>query len=326
MNFLLNRNSFNTEQQVYGGEITRSVFTGLSDTFRKYQQPQTKNDRWANLRWRKNISNNPGLTSLANLLHKKVNAELNPLEHLFNQHEPELLKINLLSAICYQFSEGSIPHSVFWKVDSESQTKINRILRFPPQERGASLRKWLNRIIVSGLTLGILFLLVQGFPKFLTSISQRWQSSSKPSLKESFEECRNISNDKSSETNKQIQKCEKQLKNILQSEIDKINKLNPQNEKYQATKDSIRESENYKYIMTTYINPSVANRLQNPDEDNPNKPDETYKYVLMILKYLKQSLDGRMSYDEIIQPLESCAETSEVKKFKSCISEIRGKI
>jgi hypothetical protein len=35
--------------------------------------------------------------------------------------------------------------------------------------------------------------------------------------------------------------------------------------------------------MTTYINPTVANRLKNPDEDNPNKPDETYKYVLMIL-------------------------------------------
>jgi len=178
------------------------------------------------------------------------------------------------------------------------------------------------------IVISVILLIV--FPtrlKSLTDIFQHWQSSSQLSLEESFEKCRNIefSNDKFSETNQQIQKCRNQLKNILKNEIDEINKfnkLNPENEKYQAIKDSIRESENYKYIMTTYINPTVANRLKNPDEDNPNKPDETYKYVLMILKYLKQSLDGKMSYDEIIQPLESCAKKSEVKTFKTCISEI----
>ncbi len=344
VNFLLNRlnrNSFNTEQQVYGGEITRSVFTGLSNTFRKYQQPQTKNDRWANLRWRKNISNNPGLTSLANLLHKKVNAELNPLEHLFNQHEPELLKINLLSAICYQFSEGSIPHSVLRKLENKDKEQINTILGtsvFPNLEitstssiqigqsasrkRGHSLIGGnIKVILVIVISVILLIFLSQTRLKSLTDIFQHGQSSSQPSLKESFEECRNISNDQSLETNKQIQKCEKQLKNILQNEIDEINKfnkLNPENEKYQATKDSIRESEDYKYIRDEYIHQTVALNLK-----SSNKSNEIDQYVLMILKYLKESLDGQRSYDQIIQPLESCAKKSEVKKFKTCISNIK---
>jgi len=343
VNFLQNRNSFNTEQQIYGGEITRSVFRELSDRFRKCQQPQTKNNRWENWRFWENTSNNSGLTSLANLLHE---AELNPIQHFFNKHKTQLLKINLLSAICYQYSQGNIPYSVLLKLNKQDKYRINIILGnsvFPNLEttntsstqlgqsasrkRGHSLIGGNIKVILVIVISVILLIVFQTRLKSLTDIFQHWQSSSQLSLEESFEKCRNIefSNDKFSETNQQIQKCRNQLKNILKNEIDEINKfnkLNPENEKYQAIKDSIRESENYKYIMTTHINPTVANRLKNPDEDNPNKPDETYKYVLMILKYLKQSLDGKMSYDEIIQPLESCAKKSEVKTFKTCISEI----
>jgi len=313
-------NNFGTTE-ILGGQTTQDFFDNINDNI-FHDQQHSANSYWIELvGWGVN-RNHAGFSDLAKLLHQLVNTELNGIIYFLNLYDKSLLDVNLLTAICYQNSEGSIPYSVFWKVDLDRKKKINTILRFPPRERGASLRKWVHRIMVGGLTLGILFSLVQGFPKFLTSISQHWQSSSQLSLKESFEKCRNISNDQSSETNKQIQKCRNQLKNILKNEINKFDKLNPKNQKYQVIKNSIRESENYKYIMTTYINPSVANRLKNPDEDNPNKPDETYKYVLIILEYLKQSLDGQTSYDKIIQPLERCAKQSEVKKFKTCISEI----
>ncbi|BAY27513.1 hypothetical protein NIES2100_73380 [Calothrix sp. NIES-2100] len=306
----------------FGGKITQNVFSKLATLFMNYQQQQTENNNWDHLTWWKGTSNNVGLSNLANLLQEKVKAEINPVKQFLHQYNEQLLDVNFLSAICYQYSEGSIPFSVFLKLKPNHKERIQTILKGEkPQERGYSFRIWRNRLIVIIFLISMPTVLLQIGSNLSIYLFDYWTGSSKLSLKESIEKCKNIdaNTTKSSESKKQLQKCELELKNILIREINTLNRLKKK-EISDDEKSRLRNSKTYSDIENLFINSRVDVQLK-----ATNNSQIIDQYVLIILDYLKQSLEEKKLYIEIFKPLENCANKKEIKEFGDCVQILDNK-
>ncbi|MBO3460172.1 hypothetical protein G7B40_000315 [Aetokthonos hydrillicola Thurmond2011] len=277
------------ESGVFSGQVTQEFLIKLrSDLFNEQV-----------------TTNKPGYKNLAKLLSQRVETEIN---YFSKQYKEQLLDVNLLSAICYQYSEKNIPYNVLSKLEHNHKNKISIILHVSPKEKRYHLRIWRNRLILGTLTLGFLIFLFQFFSILHLS------NPSNISLKESIDKCKNVDNNTNqySDKKQQLQRCEEEIERLLPGEIDKLSRLS-KSETPDEEKDKLRERETYRYIIKNnkFINSSVVLKLQ--------KNKEIDQYVLNILKYLQQSIERKEPFQEILKNLQNCANKNEVEEFKNCV-------
>lgn len=268
------------------------------------------------------------VSHLANLFRDKFQSEVNTLTKLLNQTNQFQLSVCCLSALFYQYSEGSIPSSVFVPLENYYKRNISkndnhknsifRLLRQEPVER----MKWAR--VTRNISLLVILIIIGIVGSGLFSVYHQVyiyvinpsQLSPVPSLQDIIYNCKNIesnlsSQDKISSQTKEIIECKKQLDELLISEEIKLQKLQDNSGGIsESDKISIRLSGTYQYIRYSFVNNYLSSQQ---DYD---------RYSFLIVQSLGRSVKKNIKYIDILKNLNDCKAKNSVKEFQKCISEL----
>jgi hypothetical protein len=299
------------------GDMLLNYLKSPSNTFTD-DRPQTKN-LWEDLR--ENYINRfdpqtpenirQKISDLANLFRDKFQSEVNAITTSFNQTNQSQLSVSCLSALFYQYSEGSIPSNIFVPLKYDDRQLIFKLLNTKPVER----MKWVRKtrdisllviallIIIGGVGAGLVYL----YHLANIYVIHPWQLSPKPSVMSTIKKCSSleslVSEDEKSNQNKSVTDCRKELDKLLTDEQKKLKKLKDKPEVTpESDKISIRLGGTYKDIQNEFISNSL------PTEEND-------KGVLAMLQYLsKKNINN-----DILADLRNCKKQKSIQQFESCL-------
>jgi hypothetical protein len=264
---------------------------------------------------------------LAELFQDKFQSQGNAIASLLNQTDQRLLKICCLSALFYQYSEGSIPSSIFVPLENHDKKNINNndnyqqlIFRLLKQTKPVERMKWVRiikniiaiLIILGSVGGGLFYSLFSLYSLASINYIQPFLLSPKPSLEDTIIKCRSIESALSSEENKsqqneEIAECNKQLNELLTGEEEKMKLLKDKSGKYpESRKASIRLTSTYTYLKRSFVN------------DYLPSPQDNDQYVLVVLQFFKKSVENDVKYDDIFKPLKNCKAKGTRKEFEKC--------